>query len=63
MAAIRERVRALLRHPGSGEARDDVGKGLRCVFMERHVIFYRNAGDAIVVIRVLHQRMDVKLHI
>jgi toxin ParE1/3/4 len=63
MAAIRERLAALLHRPAIGATREDLGLDYRCVPVGRHVIFYRIASDDVLVVRVLHQRMDVRLHL
>ena len=33
--------------------------GLRKVHVARHVVFFREAGDLVEVVRVLHERMEV----
>lgn len=63
MAAIRERFVGLLRHPQRGTERDDLDAGYRCISVGRHLINYRIADDDVIVIRVLHQRMDVRTHL
>ncbi|GJE55039.1 MULTISPECIES: type II toxin-antitoxin system RelE/ParE family toxin [Methylobacterium] len=47
-----------------GRAANDIRKGYFKVPVGSHVVFYRHAaaGD-VVVIRVLHQRMDVARHL
>ena len=62
MAAIRERFAAVLHHSALGSPRDDLGSGARCLAVGRHLIFYRVEDEEVVILRVLHQRMDVKLH-
>jgi len=44
--------------PGLGAARDEIGQGLRAHPVGLHVVFYRNSNDAVIIVRVLHQRMD-----
>ncbi|MBV8976921.1 MAG: type II toxin-antitoxin system RelE/ParE family toxin [Alphaproteobacteria bacterium] len=63
MAFLRERLGTLLRHPDLGPVRDDLGSGYRSLLAGSHMIFYRRAGEGIVVIRVLHQRMDIRRHL
>ena len=43
-------------------ARDDVRPGYRAFHEGRHLIFYREAGDQIEIIRILHDRMDFRRH-
>ena len=47
----------------SGISRDDVVKGLYCYSIQKHLIFYRDTRDELVILRVLHQRMDVSRHL
>jgi toxin ParE1/3/4 len=44
-----------LRHP----AADEVQAGLRRALAGSHVVFFREDAEAVTVVRVLHQRMDV----
>jgi toxin ParE1/3/4 len=46
---------------GSAPSRpaDEVRAGLRKVQVARHVVFFRESADAVEVVRVLHERMDV----
>jgi toxin ParE1/3/4 len=41
-----------------GRACDDIRAGYFKHACQSHVIFYRMEGEAVVVVRVLHQRMD-----
>lgn len=63
LAAIRECFAELLRHPALGASREDIDPAYRSLPVGRHAIFYRVAGDDIIILRVLHQRMDVRLHL
>ena len=49
----------LLARPGLGRARDDIRSGLQSYPVASHVILYRIDGDTLMVLRILHQRMDV----
>lgn len=49
----------LLTRPGLGRARDDIRSGLRSYPVASHVILYRVDGDTLIVLRILHQRMDI----
>ncbi len=46
--------------PEMGRRRDDIYRGLRATTMESHVIFYEIHADHVLVVRVLHQRMDAR---
>jgi toxin ParE1/3/4 len=39
--------------------RDDIRVGYRSVSVGRHVVFYRESDEVIVVLRLLHERMDM----
>ena len=62
LGMIAERFVQLRQRPKMGTAREDIAPGYRSLLAGRHLIFYRIAGNAIVVIRVLRQSMDAKLH-
>ncbi len=63
LGQIRYAFRALRDTPGIGAARDDIGAGLRAHPVQRHVIFYRETGSELVIVRVLHASMDPELHL
>ncbi len=63
LSAIRRRVTLLRHRPEIGTTRQDVGTGYRSVLVGRHVIFYRIESEGVVIVRVLHQRMDVLVHL
>ncbi len=44
-------------NPALGRACDDVRPGLRRMEHGRHVVFYRQTAEGILVSRILHQRM------
>ncbi|MFG5379989.1 type II toxin-antitoxin system RelE/ParE family toxin [Yoonia sp. R2-816] len=39
---------------------EEAGPGLRRVMTGRHVVFFRDDHEAVTVVRVLHQSMDVQ---
>ena len=41
----------------------DFGKGYLKIPVEAHVVFFRMTNDGLVVVRVLHRRMDVERHL
>ena len=45
--------------PMSGMNREDVRAGYRSVKVRHHLVFYREVGDGIEIVRVLHESMDV----
>jgi toxin ParE1/3/4 len=46
-----------------GRARDEVSPGLRSYRVRQHVIYYRIAGSSLMVLRILHERMDAWRHL
>ena len=52
-------LQALRRNPSLGAPRNDLLPGCRSIVVVSHVIFYRDAGEAIETLRVLHHGMDV----
>ena len=60
---LQQRFRRLRLRPSLGRRRNDIGVGYRSLRCRRHVIFYRETADDIVVLRVLHERMDVRRHL
>lgn len=47
-----------------GKKYDDISEGLRGFRVNKHIVFYKEKqGVGIVVIRILHQRMDVSIHL
>ena len=51
------------RNPAAGAPRDDIKPGYRSGRAGRHLVFYRETREAIEVLRVLHQSMDLARHL
>ncbi len=62
LGQIRTAFEAIIETPGLGAPRDDVAAELRSFQVQRHVIFYRVAGDLLIVSRILHDSMDPGRH-
>jgi toxin ParE1/3/4 len=56
---LRDCMKALARGDLSGTCADDVSPGLRRQVSGSHVIWFRVTGEALRIVRVLHQRQDV----
>ena len=56
--ALDKQFHALAKSPLKGRTRDDVAPGLRSFLEGSHIIFYVPRRKDIVIIDVLHQRMD-----
>ncbi|MGB5748621.1 MAG: type II toxin-antitoxin system RelE/ParE family toxin [Desulfobacterales bacterium] len=63
LSKLDESFHILAEQPYLGNARDDIRKGYRVYHVGRHLIFYRQKSIAIEIIRILHDRMDVKTHL
>ena len=59
---LAEAIDRLLVHPELGKDRSDVKSGYRSIHVNKHVVFYRVINDGLLVVRVLHDSMDVLLH-
>ena len=45
------------------QPRDDLLPGLYGRFEDRHLILFRDGGNHVQIVRILHQRMDPALHL
>lgn len=46
-------------NPNLGRRRDELQPGYRSYLVRQHLIIYRVRGDAVIIVRVLHSRMDI----
>ena len=53
---------SLLANPLLGRSADEVAPGLRRIRQQAHVVFYEADADAVLIVRVLHHRMDFEKH-
>jgi toxin ParE1/3/4 len=60
---LKAAVDAVATDPKVGQACDDVRPGYRRYSVGSHVLFYRVDATAVVVVRILHQRMDIERHL
>jgi len=60
LTAIDAKLRALAAKPKIGKPRDAVRTGYRSSRVGAHVIFHREVPEGNEVVRILHQRMDVR---
>lgn len=61
--AIHEKILTLVDNPKLGVMRDEVAMGYRSTHTAHHHIFYRVERETVVIIRVLHQSMDIQRHL
>jgi toxin ParE1/3/4 len=50
-------------NPKMGSSADDLRLGYRRFAHESHVVFYRDTGRGVLIVRVLHKRMDINKHV
>jgi len=53
---------ALTQNPKLGRNRPEIRQGYRSIPKNTHLIFYRQHRGTIEIIRVLHQRMEIREH-
>lgn len=53
----------LATNPLLGIERRDISHGLRSLPVGRHLIFYRVIDEGVVIVRILHDAMEVELHL
>ncbi|MEQ1704796.1 MAG: type II toxin-antitoxin system RelE/ParE family toxin [Rickettsiales bacterium] len=52
----------LAKNPKLGKPCDDIRAGYRSLHMNRHIAFYRLQARQVIIVRVLHERMDIWQH-
>ena len=60
LKALNARMQGLRRFPSLGTAQDVLHPGLRRIGEGSHSIYYLTRDDAVLIVRVLHDRMDTK---
>jgi toxin ParE1/3/4 len=60
---VKTAVESVAADPKVGRNCDDVRPGYRRYPVGSHVMFYRVTATAVVVVRILHRRMDVERHL
>lgn len=63
MGGVFQMLDIISENPRLGRSADEVRPGYRKKAVGSHIIFYREKGDAIDVVRVLHQSMDLAAHL
>lgn len=52
----------LAKNPQLGKPCDDIRTGYRCLHLNRHIAYYRLQARQVIIVRVLHERMDAWQH-
>jgi toxin ParE1/3/4 len=47
--------------PKLGHIRDDLIPGLRSMYVQPHLVFYRISAGTVTIVRVLHERLDMAI--
>lgn len=63
LLGLHERCELFAEQPSHGRTADELVPGLRRCEYQSHMIFYLPKDHGIRIIRVLHQRMDVRRHV
>ena len=63
LLALHRAFENLTLFPKSGRRADEIRRGYFRFESERHVVFYRKTDTGILIVRVLHQRMEAKRHL
>ncbi len=63
MAALRDTLKGLLTGTVISRHRDDLRPGLQMAISGRHCVFFEADPSRILVVRVLHDRMDYQRHL
>jgi toxin ParE1/3/4 len=61
--SLHERFVDLASHPEMGRRRDEIRRGYRSIVHGSHIVFYRLTRRELVIVRVLHGRMNPERHI
>lgn len=63
LTALKDRCIALTGDPRLSRSADHLAPSLCRTLSGRHVIYHRRTENEVIVIRILHQRMDPDLHL
>ncbi|MFZ3013227.1 MAG: type II toxin-antitoxin system RelE/ParE family toxin [Nitrospira sp.] len=55
--------RQLAKNPKLGKPCDEIRTGYRCLHLNRHMAYYRLHARQVIIVRVLHERMDIWQHL
>jgi toxin ParE1/3/4 len=60
LLGLHERFQILADNPGVGRSAAQLAPGLRRHEYQSHIVFYVPKGNGVLIVRVLHSRMDAK---
>jgi len=61
--ALKECIELLADNPNMGRSAEDILPEYLRFHHESHMVFYKKSSPSIIVVRILHERMDPKLHL
>jgi len=63
LTLISKSLKQLNQKSNAGRKRDDIGRELYSLPVQKHIIFYRESKKEFIVIRILHSQMDTNRHL
>ncbi|TIH13389.1 type II toxin-antitoxin system RelE/ParE family toxin [Marinifilum sp. JC120] len=57
------KIKSLAASPGLGKKRFEIKQGYFSAQINRHLVFYFLTKNHLNILRILHEKMDVKLHL
>ena len=57
---IFDEIAFICKNPRTGKPMDDIRKNYRTAKVKSHLIFFKVENDIVQVVRILHERMDIK---
>lgn len=63
LAALDQRFHTVANNPALGKGCDDLYPGLRRILEGSHVVYFREVGGEVEIVRVLHERMLPERHL
>lgn len=63
LGIIQQSLKSLADLSVTGKLRNDIATDLYCYSIQKHLIFYRETEQELLVLRVLHERMGLNQHL
>ena len=57
---IFDEIAFICKNPNTGSQMDDIRKNYRAAKVKSHLIFFKVENDIVRVVRILHERMDIR---
>ena len=62
-ALIFEEINYICKDIDSGKNMDHIREGFRASKVKSHIIFYKVVNDTVIIMRILHEMMDIDSHL